>query len=210
MKTETANEHYFSSKPSSRHTERMISCTLRGRDYGFITDASTFSKAKVDTGTVLLIKYMKIEPSDTVLDLGCGYGPIGIVAASLAGKGKCYMVDINERSAELAERNAKLNHAINAVVKSGNMFEPLADIIFDVILTNPPISAGRKTVFSFIEQSHSHLGNGGRFYLVARTRQGAKTIKEKMNAVFGNSECVSIHSGYRVLMSKKIGSRINE
>lgn len=204
MEPKAANEHYFSKNPKSRHEPRLIKYILRGKEYVFETDASTFSREKIDTGTKLLIKYMDIKPSDEVLDLGCGYGPIGIVAASLAVHGKCHMVDINKRAVELAERNIDTNGIKNARILLGNMFEPLDGLHFDVILTNPPISAGRKTVISFIEGSHTHLKFNGRFYLVARTKQGAKTIKEKMNEIFGNAEYVSIHSGYRVIMSRKL------
>lgn len=203
MNGKTNGEHYFSRRPGSSHTERMISCNLRGKDYGFVTDASTFSKGKIDAGTRLLIKYMKVGPTDTVLDLGCGYGPIGIVAASLAGNGRSCMVDINERSADLAERNARLNRISNVEVRHGDMFGPFGGMLFDVILTNPPISAGKRVVLAFISGSHEHLKQGGRFYLVARTRQGAKTLKEKMGETFGNAEYVSMHGGYRLIMSEK-------
>lgn len=203
METGAAKEHYFSKNPGSRHRNALINCVLRNKNYIFLTDASTFSRAKIDTGTKVLAKCMKINRSDVVLDLGCGYGPIGIVAAVLAEDGKCYMVDINRRAARLAEKNVKLNNIKNAEVRSGNMFEPLDGLRFDVILTNPPINAGRKLVLAFIENSYGHLKREGRFYLVVRTKQGAKTIREIMKGIFGNAEYASIHSGYRVIMSSR-------
>ncbi len=185
------------------HKRAIISCFMRGRNYRFVTDASTFSRAKVDSGTRLLIDCIRISQSDVVLDLGCGYGPIGIVAANLAAKGKCYMVDINMRAVELAKKNIKLNNVKNAEARLSDGFERLDELTFDEILTNPPISAGRKVVASFIEGSYAHLNPNGCFYLVARTRQGAKTIKEKMNEIFKNAEYASMHGGYRVIVSKK-------
>lgn len=204
MKTgKKANEHYFSRNPKSEHRRTVISCTMRGKNCKFITDASTFSKAKVDKGTRLLVDSMKIQKSDVVLDLGCGYGPIGIIAASLATDGKCYMTDINRRSVELAKKNIELNGITNAEVRLGSAFEPFDRTRFDVILTNPPISAGRKTVMAFIDGAYKHLKQDGSFYLVARTRQGAKTLKELMKDVFGNSEYASMGGGYRVIVSRK-------
>lgn len=182
----------------------MITAFLHNRYYKFFTDASTFSRAKIDNGSKLLIKCMEINPEDIVLDLGCGYGPIGIVAAGLATKGKCYLVDVNKRSVDLAQENIKLNRISNAEIGLGDMFDPFPDVLFDVILTNPPISAGKNMVHSFIETSYGHLKDNGRFYLVARTRQGAKSIKEKMNETFGNSDYMEIHGGYRVIISRKI------
>ncbi len=198
-----SSEHYFSSKPKSKQRVLTIENTLRGKIYTFVTGSSTFSKKGLDSGTRLLIEEMDIKPTDIVLDLGCGYGAIGIVAANLAANGKSYLVDINERAVELAKKNIELNKVKNAEAVLGNIFEPLGDILFDVILTNPPIRAGREIVLAFIKGSYQHLNPGGSFYLVARTQQGAMTLKVKMAEIFSNSEYIALHGGYRVILSKK-------
>lgn len=204
MAEERSIEHYFSKEPKSRHRINRIECILRGNSYGFFTDSSVFSKDRIDLGTKILIKHMQIKPADIVLDLGCGYGAIGIVAASLAPNGRCYMTDINERAIELSKRNLKLNKIKNAEAFQGDGFEPVDSIMFDVILTNPPIRAGRNIVLSFIKGANSHLKKNGLLYLVVQTKQGAKTIKELIEEVFGNAEYASLKGGFRLIVAKKL------
>ena len=196
------NEHYFSKKPKAKHKIREIKAFLKGKEYKFLTDSSVFSGKRIDLGTKILIESMEIKPKDIVLDFGCGYGPIGIVAASF-GK-EVYLIDLNERAVNLAKKNIKLNKIKNAKAMQGNLFEPVKNKKFNVILTNPPMRAGREIIFKIIEESKKHLKPEGRFYLVAKTRQGAKIIKEKMNEIFGNCEEIEKKSGYRVLMSKLV------
>ncbi len=134
-----------------------------------------------------------------MLDLGCGYGPIGIVAASMLSSGTVYMVDVNERACELAARNLQLNRIANGEVRCGYGFEPVRDMRFSAILSNPPIRAGKSVVYSLIEQAACHLDPGGSLLVVARTRQGAKSMLRKIGEVFSEAEEVARGGGYRVM-----------
>lgn len=182
---------------------REIRATLRGKAYRFITDAGVFSRNRVDPGTRLLIEAMEIGEQDRVLDMGCGYGPVGIVASNLASCGKVYLVDINHRAVELARENLRLNAAGNAEVLQGDGFQAVSGLEFDRILLNPPIRAGKAIVHGLIEGASDHISRGGRLYVVARTSQGAMTIQRKMAEVFGNADVVDRGGGYRVMEAIK-------
>ncbi len=195
------NEHYYSQTPSAPHKYNKIEAELRGTTYRFLTDAGVFSKERVDRGTRLLIKHMEIHEEDIVLDLGCGYGPIGIVAAGIGRY--VYLVDINERAVELSRINIELNNIKNAEALLGEGFAPVDDTRFDVIVSNPPIRAGKKVVYGLVQESATHLNPGGDLYMVARTKQGAQSLAKEIERVFGNIYEVGKGGGYRVMKATR-------
>ena len=196
-------DHYWSERPQVGHRRREIEETLRGQHYRFVTDAGVFSGRRVDRGSRLLIKTMQIDDGEIVLDLGCGYGAIGIAAAALTPHGKVYLVDPNQRAVDLAKENLELNGIENAEVRAGEACQPVADLIFDVILTNPPIRAGRRVLFGMMEEACQCLREAGRFCLVARTKQGVKTLAGGMARKFAQVEEVAKGGGYRVILARK-------
>ena len=196
------SDHYFTQHPAARGGHHTIETELRGFTLKLATEAGVFSRERVDRGTRLLIKHMEIAPADRVLDLGCGYGPVGIVAALLAPEGHITLVDINERAVSLAWRNLTLNSIANAEALQGDGFAPLAGRTFDVIALNPPIRAGLAAVYRLIEAAPDHLAPGGRFYLVGRTKQGVIRISQKMSEVFGTAEEIAKGGGYRLYVSQ--------
>lgn len=200
-------EHYFSERPAAEGGRHRFSAELRGFELTFVTEAGVFSRERVDRGTRLLIKHLEVRPGDRVLDLGCGYGAVGIVAAKLAPLGRVTLVDINARAVGLARENLQLNWIPNAEVQEGDGFAPVAGRAFDVIALNPPIRAGLGVVHPLIEHGSDHLAPGGRFYLVGRTKQGVVRIGEKMGGVFGNVSEVGKGGGYRVYMSRAEGQQ---
>jgi len=196
-------DHYFSSRPTALSRPREVHARLRGRQWTFRTDRGVFAAGAVDAGTKLLIETMVIHPSDEVLDLGCGYGPVGMVAASLAPQGRVILADINERAVELARANVQYADLANASVVLGDGCAPVRGQQFDVIVTNPPIRAGRATVRRLLREAKAHLRNGGRFYFVARTAQGAKTLAREVASVFGMVTELARGGGYRVYSTIK-------
>lgn len=197
-------EHYYSTNPEAKHEFQEIETDLRGRKYKFLTDAGVFSRNRIDRGSELMIEAMEIKPGDKVLDMGCGYGPIGIVASDLTGsQGEVIMADINQRAVDLVKENYKRNIITNATVVQSDAFTNIADRDFDVILTNPPFRAGKKVVYPMMEAAYEHLKTGGALYTVCMTRQGAKTLAKKMEEVFGEVEEVEKGSGYRVYRAIK-------
>jgi 16S rRNA (guanine1207-N2)-methyltransferase len=197
---------YFETRPVSKRKPARISVTIRGHPFTFQTDSGVFSREGLDRGTELLLEAIEVGPCESMLDLGCGYGPIGIVAARLSEGGHVILTDVNERAVALARTNIAANGLRNAEVRIGDVYAPVDDMLFDHILCNPPIRAGRGIVDRIIREAPSHLLDGGNFWLVARTRQGANTIRLRMRNAFDNADVVKRGSGFKVLRSVKSGA----
>ena len=203
------SEHYYTGKPSSASDRRTLETTLRGFRLKLVTDAGVFSKGGVDFGSRLLIECMEVAPRDEVLDVGCGYGPIGLVAAKLAREGHVVMTDINERALELARLNADANGIRNVTVLQSDRLEAVRGRQFDVIVTNPPIRAGKAVVHGIFEEAFGHLKPGGSLWVVIRKQQGAPSARKKLEELFGAGavEEADKQSGYRVYRARKISSQ---
>ena len=191
-------EHYSTREPSAPSRRREIQARLRGKVWTFVTDRGVFAGAGIDPGTRALIEAMRIEPADHVLDLGCGYGPIGLVAARLATRGRVVLIDVNDRAVKLAADNIRRHHLENVEVYGGDGTQPVRGLIFDVVVTNPPIRAGKTTLRRLLREIRDALRPGGRLYLVARTAQGAKTLAKDIGAAVGPVREVAQAAGYRV------------
>lgn len=198
-------EHYFTNKPSVEHRFKEFTEELRGRTYSFLTDSGVFSKDEVDLGSKILIETLSLQPGQTVLDLGCGYGPIGIVAATLVGEaGQVYMVDVNERACELARKNVERNGIRHAQVFVGDGVLALPeDFTCDWVLSNPPIRAGKAVYYELLTRAFSKLRPGGCLAVVIRTKQGARSLESYLSELAGNCETIEKKAGFRVLKSCK-------
>lgn len=196
-------EHYFAARPDARHRRATLDVTLRGVSLRLATDAGVFSREGVDRGTELLLEALELGPCELILDLGCGYGVIGMVAARLSEGGHVILTDVNERAVSLARANLKSNRIANAEVRAGDLYTPVAGLAFDHIVCNPPLRAGRRVVDRIVAEAPDHLQDGGSLWLVARTRQGAEALQGRMRSTFGNAEIVRRGSGYKVMRSAK-------
>ncbi len=198
------SEHYYSAQPISGHHYGEFSLDLRGIKLWITTDAGVFSKNHLDTGTKVLIQALPIkEEFKTIMDLGCGYGPIGLVLAKLLPESTVYMSDINERAVELALKNAESNQVGNVMIKAGEGFTAFPGRQFDLIVTNPPIRAGKQVIYPLVEEAFQALHTGGWLVAVIMTKQGAKSLEKKFSEVFGNVTEWEKESGYRVIASRK-------
>lgn len=191
-------EHYFTGTPRVRPRVRALRVVLRGRAWTFQTASGVFAHGSLDAGTRLLIETMRVGRSDRVLDMGCGYGPVGLVAGMLASRGRVWMTDINRRAAALARANAAANGIANACALVADAAAPLRAGSVDLVLTNPPVRAGRVVVERFIDDAWRVLRPAGRLYLVARTAQGARTLGRLIAGRFGEARQVAAAQGYRV------------
>ncbi len=193
-------EHYFSRRPASKLKERKIQTFLRKKELIFYTGSSVFSPKKIDLGSKLLIEKSQVKESDAVLDLGCGYGAVGITIAKTFPKTKVIMSDVNERAVMFAKKNIKENKVKAKAIKS-DCFDKIQEK-FDVILLNPPQTAGKKLCFKMIEEAKKHLNKEGSLQLVARHQKGGKSLQKKMEEVFGNVKAIAKKSGYRIYFSQ--------
>lgn len=162
--------------------------------YQFEVAPGVFSSKRVDKGTKALCELMKLDKEHKVLDLGCGYGVIGIVASSYVSE--IHLRDINKRAIFLTKRNIKLNNVKNASVSQGNLYEELDK--FNIILTNPPVSSGMDVVGLMIDEAPKHLYEDGNLQLVIR--KGVNIIKERLE---NNFEKVNIKKkyGYHIIFA---------
>lgn len=174
---------------------------MRGLDLIFHTTWGLFSPRDVDAGTWLLIEYIEIDKTDVCLDLGCGYGPIGITMAKLASEGKVFMVDTDFVAVEYARKNAELNQLANCEAFLSNAFSHVPDNLqFDVIASNIPANVGRELLCIILEDAKKHLKENGRMYVV--TISGLRDfIKTNFRAVFGNYKKVKQGKAYTVAMA---------
>lgn len=197
------SNHYYSQSPDVKHNRQIHEVSLRGFSFRFMTDAGVFSKSGVDYGSQVLIDALDLEVDAKVLDVGCGYGPIGLTAAKLVDKGQVTMIDINERAVELSRENAKLNHIANVTVLQSNVFEAVKHMKFDVIVTNPPIRAGKLVVHQIFEEGFELLERGGSMWVVIQKKQGAPSAKAKLESLFSDVEEVTKDKGYRIFRAVK-------
>lgn len=196
------SEHYFSQKPQSKSSPKHWNYRLRGKEYKFTSDVGVFSKNEVDFGSRLLIEtFTPPEVPGDLLDLGCGYGPIGISIANELLERKIIMADVNERALALAASNAEQNEVSNVEFVVSDRFLGLENRKFAAILTNPPIRAGKSVVHGMFEGSKESLLEGGELWVVIQKKQGAPSAIEKLESLFGNCETVAKSKGYFILRS---------
>ncbi|MFC4098322.1 class I SAM-dependent methyltransferase [Paenibacillus xanthanilyticus] len=196
-------DHYYEKAPTAKHDRQMHETVLRGQKFRFMTDAGVFSKTGIDYGSRVLIDNVEVPANAEVLDVGCGYGPIGLTMARLVNQGHVTMVDINERAIELASENAKINEISNVTIVQSDVFEAVRDRKFDIIVTNPPIRAGKAIVHRILEEGAELLKPGGSMWVVIQKKQGAPSAEAKLETVFGNVEEVTKDKGYRILKAVK-------
>ncbi|RDU34898.1 16S rRNA methyltransferase [Neobacillus piezotolerans] len=198
-------DHYYSRKPHTESAPKHWDYTLRNVRFRFKSDSGVFSKNEVDFGSRLLIETFALpETAGPILDVGCGYGPIGLAIARQYPDRTIHMVDVNERALELAKENAKANGVENVIVYESDRLTGVEETGFSAILTNPPIRAGKKTVHDIFVQAKEKLAALGELWVVIQKKQGAPSALDKLNELFGEVEVVDKEKGYFIIKAKNI------
>ncbi len=190
--------HYYETDNNLKSNINVIDYTFRGNVIKYYTDNGIFSKQRVDFGTNILLNNLPIfNDNSSVLDVGCGYGTIGLAVAK-SNKTLCIsMVDVNLRALELCNKNIKLNNITNAKCFESNAYENVSEE-FDYIITNPPIRAGKSVVHNICLMGNNYLKKGGKIYIVIQKKQGAESLIKAMNEVY-NVNVLAKESGYFII-----------
>lgn len=199
-------EQYFTKNPTTEKDIYKFDWNIGAERFNFYSSNSVFSKSGMDFGSMLLVDTVIKENEGfegEILDLGCGYGPIGVILAKFLNKSNLTMSDVNERALELCLMNARENKVEERVkIINSSAFENINES-YDMVVTNPPIRAGKEVVFSFYEGAYEHLNKGGKLYVVIQKKQGAPSTKAKLESLFGNCETADKKSGYFIFRAVK-------
>ncbi|MBD3195997.1 MAG: methyltransferase [Candidatus Lokiarchaeota archaeon] len=188
------NQHYSTKYPDVQLKVHSVSESLRRHLYIFKTTTGVFSYRKIDLGTKVLIRNLEIPPnSNKLLDLGCGYGPIGMVLGYESHESEIYFIEINRRAIWCVKENIKINlpNSQNRThVLSGNYFDALKEdeITFDAIYMNPPLRKGRNEFLSILHQAPKYLATNGFFEFVIRKKMGAPYVYKYFTKKFPNGK----------------------
>ena len=190
-------EHYYTASPQSAHDVRRFTASFAGKTLTFETDAGVFSREHLDPGTIVLAQSVPDGLRGRALDVGCGWGALSILIATRNPSLSFTLCDINERALALCRKNLALNGLAGEVVQS----DGLAGItgVFDVIVTNPPIRAGKAVIYRMFDDSGKHLAQGGALYLVIRKQQGAPSALKYLRTRFDEAETIAREAGYHVI-----------
>lgn len=195
--------HYYTNNIDADSKPQHISVTVAGQHFSFQTDIGVFSKGGLDFGTKTLLEALDLKgKTGKVLDVGCGYGPIAIYVAKTYGL-PVDMVDVNERSLGLAMLNAEKNGVKEKVNGFVSHCLDQVEAEYEVIITNPPIRAGKQTIFQIYEQSYQHLQKNGELWVVIQKKQGAASTIKKLETLFEEVEVVAKEKGYLIIKAGK-------
>ena len=194
--------HYFDKKQDSEFKPIKIEISFQGEKITFFSASGIFSKDELDTGSALLIRSAIIKNGFSVLDLGCGFGAIGIILAKKYPLCSFTLADVNERAVQISKMNIELHVLKNATAKESSFFDCIEDN-FHTILLNPPQTAGKDVCFKLISDSFNHLFSSGLLQIVARKNKGGVSYSSHMKSVFGNVAELSHKAGFVVYVSRK-------
>ena len=191
--------HYFENDENLVSEIKSFNINIANYSFTFKTDNGVFSKGELDFGTELLIKnVLKMDINGNILDLGCGYGAIGIILKKIKDV-HVTMSDINKRALHLTKMNAKGNGVLVDTVES-NGYEKIGNE-FDYVISNPPIRIGKKNLYKLLIDTKSHLKRGGEMIIVVRKEQGALSLIRDMN-VYYDVKVLDKEKGFLIISLK--------
>ena len=198
--------HYFTNDETLRSQRRIVRYSINGKDFELESDLGVFSKDRLDYGSEVLIKsLLPLDLGDSLLDLGCGIGPIGLTIASFHPSINVVCSDVNMRALTLCEENARKLALTKRVTCLQSDIYLEIEGKFHSIVSNPPIRAGKKVTYEIYKGALAHLFDKGSLYIVIRKAQGAKSVKDYLEELFGNVTVLAKSKGYFILKATKVG-----
>lgn len=192
--------HYFINDKNLKSEIKKNTEVIKGVEFTFFTDNGLFSKRGLDYGTRVLLENFDFKNKKTFLDVGCGCGPIGIFLSKCAYNNIVDMIDVNEKAIKLTKMGIKYNNLSNANAFISDKYENIKNK-YDAILINPPIHAGKNTVYEIIENANNYLNDNGEVWIVMRKDQGAKSMMKDMKHIY-DFEIIKKDNGFYILKSK--------
>ena len=191
-------KHYYTENDDLISEPEQFIFNYRGKALTFVSDNGVFSKKMIDYGSRVLLGVISIDSSKkTLLDVGCGYGTFGIALKSVYPFLEIDMVDVNDRALNLARENLKLNN-MSANVYLSNTYDKVENK-YDLIVTKPPIRAGKEIVTKILVESKKYLNLNGEIWVVIQKKQGAPSAKKNLESVFKKVDIVKRDKGYYIL-----------
>lgn len=206
------SDHYFSDNPKSIDKTFEYRTSIENVNFVFKSGSGVFSKQGIDFGSKLLIKTVleDLESNNkenlTLADLGAGIGVMGIVLGKLLSAKKTYLYEINKRALLFARENVRLNFLKGARVVEKDIKNEELEESFNICISNPPIRAGKETVFTFYQRAFNSLENNGKFYCVIQKKQGSESSKIKLEEIFSKVEVIEKKGGYHIYKCVKTSS----
>ena len=196
--------HYFDQNPEINSQIREISFTLFDKKYTYYTDNGVFSKSRIDEGSYIFLKILlPLRLSGKILDLGCGYGPIGLTLAQNNENARVDLADINSRALALASKSSeRLNLTSRVTILHSDIYEKIEGP-YDSIVVNPPIRAGKVVTYSMYSGAKQYLIDGGSLYIVIRRKQGAESAFKYLETIFENVSVLHKEKGYWIIKATK-------
>ena len=197
--------HYYDNEPLVASKEHEICFELSSVKFSLITDNGVFSKKRVDEGSFAFLKtILPLSLGKKILDLGAGYGTIGLVLAYFHKEARVDLADINTRALALCEKNAlRLGVRDRITCLHSDIYQNVEGP-YDSIVVNPPIRAGKVVTYAMYDGAKQYLIDGGSLFVVIRKAQGAESVRKYLQELFGNCELLDRHKGYHILQAKKV------
>ncbi len=194
--------HYFTNEENLKSEIEKVIVEINGIPFYFYTDNGVFSKGELDFGTELLLKNFKYDDPNnkTLLDIGCGCGPIGIYASHLGFT--VDMSDVNKRAIHLSKMSLK-EQGLNANVFESDAYKNITNK-YDYIVSNPPIRVGKEKLYEIVMNAKEHLKDGGSLWIVVRKQQGAESMVRDMKNVYKTVEVVAKKKGFFIIKASLI------
>ena len=196
--------HYFKEDPNLASHIKEINFEVNGITMHLLTDNGVFSKNKVDEGSLAFLRViLPIELGKNILDLGCGYGTIGLTLAVAKKDARVTLADVNTRALAMCKRNADAyNLGQRVTILQSDIYEKIEGK-YDSIVINPPIRAGKNVTYRMYEEAKQYLIDGGSLFIVIRKAQGAPSASKYIESVFGNIALLKRDKGYYIYQAVK-------
>ena len=196
--------HYFEEDPNLASNIKEIRFEVNGLTMKLLTDNGVFSKNNVDEGSLAFLKVLlPLDLGKDILDLGSGYGTIGLTLAKAHAEVRVTLAEINSRAVALCKRNAELlNLSQRVTILQSDIYEKIEGP-YDSIVVNPPIRAGKKVTYAMYEGAKQYLIDGGSLYIVIRKAQGAPSASKYIESIFGNITLLKRDKGYYIYRATK-------